>query len=526
MTMSKQTDKSKSKTKKHMKTKTKNKVIITIVVTVLVLLVFGYFAHMTGLPAKVLPGAKIVHTVNGKEKTVDHISIVEMNYYFQKTYSQYTSYGIISSAADLDEVYNPTTGQTYRQMLWENAANAAQTQYLLYDAATKAGFKALAADRYAEEQVESVRSSLDYMNALRGSRMTCDQYLENMYGPGMTVQIYRDIMRRQAVVDEYRLYVQQTTMVPDQASLQAAFDADPLKYQYCRFQAYFVEADIPENATDAEKREALDAALETAHAIADDCVNPVEFQTRVKVYCDDEYREQFLQGNEPTSKSGYTRDQIKNLSEDFANFCYDPSTPANATMVFEDPDGQGAYATMFEEIYMDEELTAAYRVLVLDDEILRDIRNTLEQKAASHQKLHAKADEYAASVTSEDAFIELAKKYSVDTSTILSGGYTSGVKAADFETSVMDENGEAKVADEDQILIDWLYDPARQKGDMIVIDCVDSVKLYYYCDCMPAYMSQIRNEQISETYNAWYTGVISDSSYSTIVNHGLIDFFT
>ena len=195
-------------------------------------------------------------------------------------------------------------------------------------------------------------------------------------------------------------------------------------------------------------------------------------------------------------------------------------------MVFEDPDGQGAYATMFEEIYMDEELTAAYRVLVLDDEVLRDISNTLEQKAASHQKLHAKADEYAASVTSEDAFIELAKKYSVDTSTILSGGYTSGVKAADFQTSVMDENGEAKVADEDQILIDWLYDPARQKGDMIVIDCVDSVKLYYYCDCMPAYMSQIRNEQISETYNAWYTGVISDSSYSTIVNHGLIDFFT
>ena len=517
-------DKSKSKTKKHMKTKTKNKVIIAIVITVLALLVFGYFANMTNLPAKVLPGAKIVQTVNGKQKTVKRISIVEMNYYFQTTYSQYTSYGLISSANDLDEVYNPTTGQTYRQMLWETAANTAQTQYMLYDAAKKAGFKPIAAEEYAENQVESIRSSLGYVNQLNGSNMTCDQYLQNLYGPGMTVQIYRGIMKRQATVDEYRLYVQQTTMMPDQATLQAKFDADPAAYTYCHFQAYFVKADIPDNATEEEKQKALEDAEKTAHLITDDCSNAVEFQTRVKVYCDDEFRQSFIEGNDPTSRSGYTRDQLKTVNEEFAEMCFNPDTKANTTMVFQDKDATGYYATMFEDTYLEEELTCAYRVIKLDDEVLRDISNTLEQKAPSHQKLHAEADGYVASVTTEEQFIELAKKHSVDTDSLLSGGYYSGIKESSFTPTMVE--GEEKYADEDLALMAWLFDPARQKGDMIIIDCVASVNIYYYCDGMPAWMDSIRAQEVADRYQAWYKGVVSDESYSTIVNDGLIDFFT
>ena len=79
----------KAKTKKHIKVSTKNKIIITVVIVLLALLCFAYIANETGLPAKVLPGAKIVHTVDGKEKTVKRISIVEMNYYYALTYNQY-----------------------------------------------------------------------------------------------------------------------------------------------------------------------------------------------------------------------------------------------------------------------------------------------------------------------------------------------------------------------------------------------------------------------------------------------------
>ena len=525
--MSKQADKSKAKTKKHINVKTKNKIIIGVVVTAMVLLVLGYFAYFTGFPAKVLTGARIIHTVDGKEKTVERVSIDEMNYYYSQTYSQYVNYGLISSEADLKEVYNPTTGQTYGQMLWENAANSAQTQYMLYDAAMKSGFKPVAADRYAEEQVDNLRTNVDYMNQLRDSNMTADQYLQNLYGKGMTVQIFRKIMQRNAVVEEFKTYLQQTTFVPDQATLQAKFDEDPSLYTLCRFQVYYVAAEtLPEGATEEEKTKAAEDALKKAHEICDGCVNAVEFQTRVMQNCDDSYRDRMMNGEDPTSKSGYTKDQLKSFSEEFAEFCYNPDTAPNSSMAFIDKENSGAYAMLFEETYIDDEPTAAYRVIVLTDDVLSDISKTLEQKAPSHQKLHAKADEYVASVTTEDQFIELAKKYSTETESLLTGGYVSGVKQSDFKGVVTEEGADPVLADEDQKLIDWLYDPARKPGDMYIIDCVASVSIYYYCDVVPAWMDTLRNNLVSENFTAWYSGTISDETYSTVVNHGLIDFFS
>lgn len=525
--MSKQSDRSsKAKTKKHMKTSKKNKIIIIISVVVLVLLVFCYFAYVTGLPAKVLPGAKIVHTVDGKEKTVDHVSIVEMNYYYSTTLSQYTSYGIIGANADLDAVYNPNNGQTYRQMLWENAANMAQTNYLLSEAIENSGFKPVAADKYVEDQIDSIRESTKYMNTLYGSNMTTDQYLQNMYGPGMTVQIIRKILYRQAMIDEFKAYAQQTTFLPNEAAIQAKFEENPSDYTYCRFQVYFVSANIPTDASDDEKKELLDKALETAKMITDDCTNAVEFQTKVKLVCPDDYRTRMLDGEDPTSKSGLTQEQLKSYSEEFAAMCFDPETKPNTGMAFIDKDNTGAYAMLFEETYIEDELTCAYRVLSLTDDVLGNISNSLEQKAPSHQKLHAEAEGYMSQVTSEDKFIELVKKYSMDSSTYLYGGYKSGVKESDFEGVVINEGEDPTLPEEDQKLIAWLFDPARKKGDMYIIDCVDSVKLYYFCDSMASYQDLIRMNLLSENFTAWYNATISDSSYSTIVNHGLIDFFT
>ena len=90
----------------------------------------------------------------------------------------------------------------------------------------------------------------------------------------------------------------------------------------------------------------------------------------------------------------------------------------------------------------------------------------------------------------------------------------------------MGDGSDPVLAPEDEKLIAWLFDPARKKGDMYIIDCVSSVKLFYFCDNLPKYQSQIRDTLTAENYNAWYTGVISDTSYSTIVHHGLIDFFS
>jgi hypothetical protein len=61
---------------------------------------------------------------------------------------------------------------------------------------------------------------------------------------------------------------------------------------------------------------------------------------------------------------------------------------------------------------------------------------------------------------------------------------------------------------------------------MIIIRCASSVKLYYYCDSVQAWKNRIRNTMTNENYDAWYKESAANESYSTIINHGLIDFFT
>ena len=526
MNMSK-TDKSgKAKTKKHMKTKTKNKVIITIVVTVLVLMVFGYFAYTTGQFARWFTGAKILHNVDGKEKTAERVSITEMNYYFQKTYSQYSTYGLIQEGSTLDDVYNPTTGQTYREMLWETAANDAQTQYILYEAASKSGLRKDASEAFADSQIESLRTTVTYYNQIYSNNMTADQYLQNMYGPGMTVRTYRDIIQRESYVSEYKAYMQQTAFNPNEADIKAKFEEKKEDYTYCQFQNYFVKADIKDGATEEEKQKALDEAMKTAKSITDGCVNAVAFQTKVKLICNEEYLKRFTDGEDPTTMKGYNKTQMKNMSEEFAELCFNPETKENTPMAFFDTEKTGAYACLFEKTYVEDEKVGAYRVLMLTDDVLKDISNTLEVKAPNHQKWHAIAEQYKASVTSEDSFIDLVRQHSMDMDTILDGGYKSGVKPSDFKLSVTEENPEGELTEEKQALYDWLYDDSRQKGDMLIVDCVSSVCLYYFCDCEPSWENTVRLDLVSDKYTTWYNGTISDTSYSTVVNHGLIDFFS
>ena len=360
--MSNKTEKSgKAKTKKHMKVSKKNKIIATIVVVLLVLVCFCYFAHQTGLPAKILPGAKVVQTVDGKEKKIKNISIVEMNYYYYTTLSQYTGAGIVKNEDDLDKVYNTNNGQTYREMIWESAANAAQEQILVEKAAdADESFKSTAAKDYAEVQVQSMRNSVKQYNEFYGSNMTADQYLQRSYGKGMTVQIYRKIMRRAAVVDEYIQYVKQFKSVPTDDQVMAKYNEDPNSYKTVKMQLYFVAADSNKDSTEEEKKAAMQAAEEKAHKIADNCTNYLDFQIRVRSVCDEKYLKRMNDGEDPTSLDGLTKADIESYNKDFAELCFNPDTKPNTSMVFQDSEGVGYFAALFEEAYLDEEQVALW----------------------------------------------------------------------------------------------------------------------------------------------------------------------
>ena len=524
--MSKTDKSSKAKTKKHMKVSKKNKIIIAVSIVLAVLICFSYVAMQIGLPAKVLTGAKIVKTTDGKEKTVKRIPIVEMNYYFTVAANQLMAYGSGIDASQLDEVCDPNTGKTYRDVLWEEAASSAQGDYLLYEEAMNSGFKPSCTDRYVELQVDSVRQTCDYMNALRGTNMTADQYLQSTYGTGMTMQIYRRIMRRTAVIEEFSAYLQQTTMVPNQETVQKKFDESPETYTFVNYQLYFVSAELPEETTEEEKTKLLAEAEKKAHKIADDCKDVEEFQKRALEFSSDDYKERFEKGEVTMAKTGGTKANLTNASPEFAEMCFNPETKPLTTMVFKDSEDQGYFAAMFEEAYIKEDPTASYRVIVLRNGALSDMTASEEEKAAAIQEAHKDAEELMAKATSEDEFIKLAKENSEDMNSFTRGGYYEGVTQNSFSPVDPGDGSEPKLSDADQKLVDWLFDSSRKAGDMIIIDSGSSVNLYYFHDTAPAWMASLRAQMASENYTTWANGIVSNPIYSVIVNHGLIDFFS
>lgn len=529
--MSNKTDKAgKAKTKKHMKVSKKNKIITIVVVVLLVLVCFCYFAHQTGLPAKILPGAKVMQTVDGKEKTVKKISIVEMNYYYYTTLENYTKTGLIKSQEDLDTVYNTNNGQTYREMIWESAANTAQQQVLVEKAANNDdSFKSEAAKDYAEVQVRSMRDSVEQYNAIYGTNMTMDQYLQRRYGKGMTAQIYRKLMRRAAVVEEYTQFVKQFKSVPTAEQIDAKHNEDPNADKSVKMQLFFVAAESNKDSTEEEKKAAMKVAEEKAHKIADNCTNYLDFQIRVRSVCDEAYLKRMNDGEDPTSIDGQTKANLEAYNKEFAELCFNPETKPNTSMVFPDSEGVGYFAALFEEAYLDEEQVASFRVIELSDELLKDITKSPADKAPSFEKLEAELKGYQSQVTSEEDFIRFAKEHTIDTPSLLKGGYYAGVTADNedmFPRTAVNDESDPVLAKEDQELIDWLYSADRKKGDMIVIRCASSVKLYYFCDNVPAWKNRIRNTMTNENYDAWYKASASDESYSTVINHGLIDFFS
>ena len=245
--------------------------------------------------------------------------------------------------------------------------------------------------------------------------------------------------------------------------------------------------------------------------------------------CTEEYKNRMINGEDPTTVSDLTKEQLKQYNEEFADLCFAEGTKENTTMVFEDSEQQGAFAVLFEKKYIDEEPTAQLRFLQLNDDLMQDLSKTPEEKAESFSKYHKQAEEIMAGITSEDEFIAAVKEHSTDSATYVNGGMMYGIRQDNtnyFKPTILEEGGEPVLPEEDAKLIEWLYSADRKRGDMIIIDCASSVKIFYYIDVIPGYQNDIRTDMITEKYNDCYNGLINDPSYSTVVNNGLIDFFT
>ena len=509
-----------AKNNKSHKSSSKNvKIGVGITIGVIAVCVIGWFIYISGIIPQLLPGMTIYETAaDGVTlQKVESISVLETNYHFNEVFQQYSQYGYVTRDT-LDDVYNPATGETYRDMILQQAGMQVMNQMLVNRAAEQDGYLQYSqAAAIAENQSESMT-----MAATLYGYSSVDQYLFGVYGTGMTSRIYKDILAKEILANEYQEYIGQFKFMPTQDQIQTAFESSSDSYMLADFNFFFIagETDDAGNVTD------LTAAEEAAQKIAVYGATTEDFRQAVIDYLtekgDEDRLANFEDGNDPTRCEAYTKDNTDYFGEDFTNFIFGGEATEGDVAVLPTPNGY--YVVRFDKVYLDEEATVTYRVMTLTNNTTLDLTTT---DAAT---LQADAEAQVAQIISGPVdsltFYNICKQNSVITNEMVNGGYTPGAKIASF-TDTSAETGYTPLATDIVEAGQWLFDPARVQGDYTVILSQDKTKIYvYYFECNePSWQYQVKNQLIIASINEWSLGLQANNpSYE--VNKGWLQQFT
>lgn len=464
-----------------------HRMIIGAGIAFLVIIAGGFAVTTMDLPAMVMTGA----TVAGHD-----VKVNELDYWFYSEYNQIGQYMGITSKADLDKVYDETTGTTYKDLLYQMAAQNLQSTYILCDEAKAAGFKSQTAESRVDSDIASIRAYADQQGT------TADKILKMQYGNGVTVRVLEDILTRKYTAAEYAEYLKQTAYPMTEAEMKAVYDAAPQDYDTVTFNTFFFASDAASTATDAEKQLALAAAKAKAQGVIDTATDAVSFRDACEKAAGDASASSFADGADPTLAADATKaDLTSNVNSDLAEYVFGADRKAGDTAVIDTE--SGSFAVFFQSRQLDTTATVSYRVLTLAQSDLAAGKTKLE----GYQKL----------VTDENSFVDLVKKYSDDT-IAFTGGLTEGVTVDTYKSD--------SATEVEKTLSDWLLSADRKPGDMIIIENIDSIALYYFKESVPAWEATLASSNATAKYNEWYAALTAKAENGYTLNLGNVEFAT
>ena len=477
-----------------------------VVIIAIVLIIACYFTYISGVLPRTLTGVGITETLSdGTTKTVKNFSVLETNFHFREVYDSYSQYGMVSEE-HLDEVYDPSNGETYRDWLLREAAKQMKTLALVERAAEQNGFMQYSKARdVAAKNLET----LDLYAMMYGFP-SGNKYLETLYGTGMTRRSYIDFQAREVLVQEYGSYLQQfdPSVVPTDEQVQARYNDAPDKYYVYDYNSFFVAAD----KDDAGQVIDFDKCVATADKIAKAAKDSASFRAAVMDYLketgNDTALAEYEDGGDPTYTEDMTYSLATYMSPDVRAFIFSDNKPGDVKTIETE---FGVYVVYIADKRLEEEKTVTFRQLSISTGITTE--STPEEITAAVNQTIADAQTYCTQGMDPLSFYNVVKSHSTNKDAILTGGYNDGVTADAF----LPEEGEGtntatKTAGE------WLFDDSRKQGDVtfIVSDDSRTVYVYYFEASRTSYETAVRNEIISANFDAWNTALESGAPEYTI----------
>lgn len=343
------------------------------------------------------------------------------NSYYQY-YGDYASYFAFNPQASLEEqIYNQETGESWADYIRSYTDSSIVEMTKLYDDGKAAGFE------LSEEFVEAINNEWDSLVAVAQSYgYSANDYAEINYGRGVNEKVFKDMYNRYYFAMEYAESVADGFEI-SAADIDAYYEENKADFDTVSYLYYFANGTAAEG--EDEETAMADAKAEAEAVLSGE--KEVDF----------------------TANDYYTHADISSV---FADWLFDPARTAGEKEIFEAETGY--YVVMFGEFNDLYYNTVNVRHILIAPEDAANEKSVDEALALAESVLA----EYEAAGT-EEAFAELAMKYSVDGSAANGGLYENiykGQMVEEFE--------------------DWCFNSVRKPGDTGIVETSYGFHVMYF----------------------------------------------
>ena len=403
-----------------------------------------------------------------------------MSYFFHNQYASYLQSNSSSTSGPdttkslKSQEYSST--QTWFDYFMTQAKSQVQTLVILAEAAQKAGVSLNAEDKAGIDDTLT-----ELKSAAEKQKQSYEKYLAALYGNGVGEASIRKCLELSTLASKYYNELMDGFTYTGE-KLESYFEENKTNYLFLDYKSYVLKSDIPDGASDEDKKAINAATKEEADKLAA-AKSLEEFDSLLTAYMKEAPDTKEFSDERIAEKvaAALSKDFAYTTSTDFGKWAFDGERKAGDTTVIE---GTNQYTVYYL-------VKAAARQEYATKNVRHILFNTSNYASADEAKAEAEKilAEWEAGSKTEEAFAALAREHSEDPGSVSDGGLYENVLKG---TMVTEFN-------------DWIYDEARKAGDVEIVKTSYGYHVMYFVgDGLPAWKAAVTDELKNDDYEAKY----------------------
>ena len=453
-------------------------------ITVLVLVVVTTAVATWWMFSLGVPHRSMTALTVGDEK----ITVAELSYFYRSTLGYYgidpnTDEGKAALSQPYDETF-----PTVADFLKDQSVKELQQLVVLGLSAKEADLSLDAADD---------KSTDDYIAQIafnaRNQGQTLNNFLTANYGIGMDEGVMRKIMGRYLLANKYSSYLQDSFVITD-TEIKEYYEENRDDFDQITYRMFFMAATRPADATDEQKKAAMDETKAKAGEMLGKITDEESFKELCISYAAD--KEEQLAYTE-TDKSLNSNYKHNIYTPSHVEWLFDQARKSGDKTILESTSGYYVLYFVNRKI-ADSNYVSVRHILVQADKS----ESTAEQITAAQNKAETILDEFKAGEQTETFFAELANKHSEDGGSNTKGGLYSGVSPG---SNFVPE------------FLDWSVDPARKVGDTAIVQTDYGFHIMYFVGIDGIeWQINVKNTLVGQRFNTFITDQTAANPYKWV----------